>query len=65
MDEESYQEYLKQARPPTPSESMEKQKEEKKKWPKYTRWYDKWPISEETQRLQAQCRELGINDIIW
>lgn len=65
MDEESYQEYLNQANPPTPSESVENQKLEKKKWPKYTRWYNKIPQNIEIQRLREQSRDLGIHNIIW
>jgi hypothetical protein len=36
-----------------------------KKWPPYTRWYDKIPRNKEDERLREQCRELGINNIIW
>jgi hypothetical protein len=36
-----------------------------KKWPPYTRWYDKLPRSKEDARLREQCRELGIKNIIW
>lgn len=39
--------------------------ESPKKWPPYTRWYDKHPKSKEGQRLKEQCRELGIKNIIW
>ena len=42
-----------------------KKKEKIQKWPKYTRWYDKLPKSKEEVRLREQCKELGINNIIW
>jgi hypothetical protein len=43
-----------------------KQIKKVKKWPPYTRWYDKLPPeSEESKRLKEQCRDLGITNIIW
>jgi len=40
-------------------------KAKKKKWPKYTRWYEKLPESEESKRLKQQCKDMGIKNIIW
>jgi transcriptional regulator with PAS, ATPase and Fis domain len=50
--------------------NMKKTKDKpKKKWPPYTRWYDKIHISkaleEEDKRLKQACRDLGIDNIIW
>ena len=37
----------------------------KKKYPPYTRWYDKIPINKEMERLKQQCNDMGITNIIW
>jgi hypothetical protein len=44
---------------------MKAQKTKIKKWPRGTRWQDKFPVTEEEKRLKQQCYDLKISNIIW